>query len=372
MSTSSSPWLRRAVTAMILCAPLAARAATPQATAYWDPGDPAPTGVIDGIYNGPTYAVQFKMSGDTTGVSSGSGNNLTYLFGYAKPTDGKKLSLWLTKGNNTPINIASAVPVDFTGKWSLSLNPAQAIVGPGGSITTTRLLICEYVTGTPGVNPYDKTTLYCGPWGPLSYSSDYDVKDAGLLLQKQNDGQDRILRGTLNTLRNSLWLCRSWIFDGPSAPQPGYSDTSTTMQDWGLNPPDHLVTAYQVDRTCAGNGGATYCDPSPSIKVNQSSEGQGDEFQWVYGGMFCAGINRSTIAMGAAYRDELSLYPVLFDGLFDNPITIEVQAGCGRVVETPTARLGTIGAMLAALVALPGLRRLVTRRASPSGSPRSP
>lgn len=372
MPTSSSTWLRSAASALMLCAPLATRAAMADATAYWDPSDPAPTGVIDGIYNGPTYAVQFRMSGDTSGVSSGSGNNLTYLFGYAKPATGKKLSLWLTKGNNTPINLASAVPVDFAGKWSLTLNPPQAIVGPGGATTTSRLLICEYIAGSPGVNPYDKTTLYCGPWGPLSYSTDYDVVDAGLILQKQNDGQDRILRGTLNTLRNSLWLCRSWLFDGPSTAQPGYPDTSTTMQDWGINPPDHVITTYRVDRACSGNGGATYCDPAPSIKVNQSSEGQGDELQWVYGGMFCAGMNRTTIAMAAVYRDELSLLPVLFDGLFDNPITIEVQAGCGRIGAAPAARVAAIGLVVLVLVALPPTRRLVIRPARPTGSTRSP
>ncbi len=372
MSTTIFAWLWRAALALALSAPLAAHAVTTGTTAYWDPADPAPTGVTNGIYNGPTYAVQFKLSGDTAGVSSGSGNNLTYLFGYAKPAAGKKLSVWLTKGNNTPINIASAVAVDATGKWSLDLNPPQAIVGPGGLTTTSRLLICEYVAGTAGVNPTDKTTLYCGPWGPLSYSTDYDVMDAGLLLQKQNDGQDRILRGTLSTLRNSLWLCRSWLFDGPSAAQPGYPDVATTTQDWGINPPDHVITTYQVDRACAGNGGATYCDPAPSIKVNQSSDGQGDELPWVYGGLFCAGVNRTTIAMAAAYRDELTLLPVVFEGLFDNPVTIEVQAGCGRIGAAPAARAAAIGALLAALVALQRMRRVVTRRVRPSGSTRSP
>lgn len=372
MSTSRFTTLRCAALALALSAPLAAHAAIPNATTYWDPGDPAPTGVIDGIYNGPTYAVQFKMEAHTDGVPSGSANNLSYLFGYARPASNKKLSIWLTKGTNTPINIASAVSVDASGKWSLTLNPAQAIVGPGGSVTTTRLLLCEYIAGTPGVNPYDKTTLYCGPWGSLSHSTDYDIVDAGLLLQKQNDAQDRILRGTLSTLRNSLWLCRSWAFDGPSSQQPGYPDIATTMQDWGINPPDHVISSYRVDRTCTGNGGAAYCDPAPSIKLNQSLLDQGEEFQWVYGGMFCSGINRTTISMAAAYRDELTILPTAFEGLFDNPITIAIKPDCGHVGAAPSVRVISMAAMVLTMVALPRLRRLLTRRARPTGSTRSP
>ncbi len=295
---------------------------------FWDPSDLSPTGVIDGIYNGPTYVTNFRMNGSTDGVGNGTGNTLAYAFGYAKPATDKKLSIWLTKGNNTPINIASAVPVDWSGKWSLTLNPAQAIVSPGGSVTTVRLLLCEYIAGTPGVNPYDKTTLFCGPFGNGSWSTDYDIYDDGLVVQKQNDNQDRMTRGTHYTPRNSLWLCRAWAFDGPSTTQPGYPDVAMVAEDWGINPPGYTITKFQVDKSCTGNGGPTWCDPAPAIKVNGSSSGQGEELQWVYGGMMCSGPNRTTITMAAAYRDELTLHPTLFEALFDQPITVQVSSGC--------------------------------------------
>ncbi|MFN7952542.1 MAG: hypothetical protein U0610_12520 [bacterium] len=334
-----------------------ARAQAPAAEAFWDPADPAPTGVIDGIYNGPTYATNFRMNGSTDGVGNGSGNTLSYLFGYAKPATNKKLSIWLTKGNNTPINIASAVPVDITGKWSLTLNPAQSIVAPGGSVTTVRLLLCEYVAGTPGVDPYDKTTLFCGPFGANSYDTRYDIFDDGLVVQKQNDNQSRMTRGTLYTPNNTLWLCRGWVFDGPSTTQDGYPDVASTGQDWGINPPGHAITKYQVDKNCAGNGGPTWCDPAPAIQVNGALAGQGEEFQWVYGGMMCSGQNRTTITMAAAYRDELTLYPALFEALFDQPIRIEVSAGSG-------CSSGSVAgiAPVSALVLGVGMRRRGARR----------
>jgi hypothetical protein len=335
------------------------RAGPPEA--FWNPADPAPLGfVTSGVYNGPSYITQFKMNGHDDGVSTGNGNAITYVFGYAKPATNKKLSIWLTVGNNTAQNIASAIPIKSDGKFDLTLNPPQAAVSPGGSVTMTRFLICEYVAGTPGDNPLDKTTLYCGPWGSASYATDYDIVNNGLVVDKQNNNQDRMTRGTLYTTKNTIYVARSWVFDGPSTAQnpQGYPDVAYTWEDWGLHPPDVPISTYKVDKNCSGNGGSVFCDPAPSIKVNSDMLYQDAEFQYVYGGMFASGWNRTTILMAAAYRDELTLAPVVFEGLFDQPITIEVA---GTVDPPSCASVGPADWLPAPALAL-ALRGLQRRR----------